>query len=209
MRTASASSHHPVQRAAAAPTIRLLIHSWQGDSDGRIFIRGEGAIFNVTSKDERSRYYCGRITALRAWTLAHDILCGLNRDHMIEKAIGPGRFAQRRERARCHRRQNERDRVWGSATIVTFCISTDGARRYHMNEQFVVVVVCLACSDSTVDVTLWRVMASTAENITCGGFVFFNNFDSANLAKVEPVKIPETFEKGNAVVSLRRDVLRI
>ncbi|XP_018315688.1 cytosolic carboxypeptidase-like protein 5 isoform X1 [Mycetomoellerius zeteki] len=38
-------------------------------------------------------------------------------------------------------------------------------------------------------------MASTAENITCGGFVFFNNFDSANLAKVEPVRIPENFEK--------------
>ncbi|XP_024879068.1 cytosolic carboxypeptidase-like protein 5 [Temnothorax curvispinosus] len=38
-------------------------------------------------------------------------------------------------------------------------------------------------------------MASTAENITCGGFVFLNNFDSANLAKVEAVRIPETFEK--------------
>ncbi|XP_050447124.1 cytosolic carboxypeptidase-like protein 5 isoform X1 [Cataglyphis hispanica] len=38
-------------------------------------------------------------------------------------------------------------------------------------------------------------MASTSENITCGGFVFFNNFDSANLAKVEQVKIPETSEK--------------
>ncbi|XP_012062500.1 PREDICTED: cytosolic carboxypeptidase-like protein 5 [Atta cephalotes] len=39
-------------------------------------------------------------------------------------------------------------------------------------------------------------MASTAENITCGGFVFLNNFDSANLAKVELVRIPENFEKG-------------
>ncbi|KAL0125552.1 hypothetical protein PUN28_004574 [Cardiocondyla obscurior] len=38
-------------------------------------------------------------------------------------------------------------------------------------------------------------MASTAENIACGGFVFLNNFDSANLAKVEAVRIPETFEK--------------
>ncbi|XP_012528940.1 cytosolic carboxypeptidase-like protein 5 [Monomorium pharaonis] len=38
-------------------------------------------------------------------------------------------------------------------------------------------------------------MANTDENITCGGFVFFNNFDSANLAKVEPVWIPDTFEK--------------
>ncbi|EFN80046.1 Cytosolic carboxypeptidase-like protein 5 [Harpegnathos saltator] len=28
------------------------------------------------------------------------------------------------------------------------------------------------------------------ENIVCGGFVFFNNFDSANLAKVEQVKVP-------------------
>jgi len=66
-----------------------------------------------------------------------------------------------------------------------------------MNEQF--VVVCLASSDSAVDVTdatIWRIMASTAEDIICGGFVFFNNFDSANLAKVEPVRIPETFEKG-------------
>ncbi|XP_072757587.1 cytosolic carboxypeptidase-like protein 5 [Anoplolepis gracilipes] len=38
-------------------------------------------------------------------------------------------------------------------------------------------------------------MASTSENITCGGFVFFNNFDSANLAKVEQVRIPETSNK--------------
>ncbi|KMQ91458.1 cytosolic carboxypeptidase-like protein 5 protein [Lasius niger] len=38
-------------------------------------------------------------------------------------------------------------------------------------------------------------MASTSENITCGGFVFFNNFDSANLAKVEQVRIPETSDK--------------
>ncbi|KAK2575459.1 hypothetical protein KPH14_011191 [Odynerus spinipes] len=30
-----------------------------------------------------------------------------------------------------------------------------------------------------------------AENINCGGFVFYNNFDSANLAKVELVKTPE------------------
>ncbi|XP_011346570.1 cytosolic carboxypeptidase-like protein 5 isoform X2 [Ooceraea biroi] len=34
-------------------------------------------------------------------------------------------------------------------------------------------------------------MASTPENISCAGFVFSNNFDSANLAKVEEVKIPE------------------
>lgn len=38
-------------------------------------------------------------------------------------------------------------------------------------------------------------MASSSENITCGGFVFFNNFDSANLAKVEQVRIPETSDK--------------
>ncbi|XP_067208882.1 cytosolic carboxypeptidase-like protein 5 isoform X1 [Linepithema humile] len=38
-------------------------------------------------------------------------------------------------------------------------------------------------------------MASTAESITCGGFLFFNNFDSANLAKVEQVRIPETSDK--------------
>nr|XP_050855960.1 cytosolic carboxypeptidase-like protein 5 [Vespula vulgaris]XP_050855961.1 cytosolic carboxypeptidase-like protein 5 [Vespula vulgaris] len=30
-----------------------------------------------------------------------------------------------------------------------------------------------------------------AENINCGGFVFYNNFDSANLAKVELVRVPE------------------
>lgn len=45
-------------------------------------------------------------------------------------------------------------------------------------------------------------MASAAESITCAGFVFFNNFDSANLARVEPVRIPETFEKGNALPPL-------
>lgn len=33
--------------------------------------------------------------------------------------------------------------------------------------------------------------SSSAENINCSGFVFFNNFDSANLAKVEELKIPE------------------
>ncbi|XP_011865121.1 PREDICTED: cytosolic carboxypeptidase-like protein 5 isoform X2 [Vollenhovia emeryi] len=38
-------------------------------------------------------------------------------------------------------------------------------------------------------------MASATENIACGGFVFLNNFDSANLARVEPVRLPETFEK--------------
>lgn len=43
-------------------------------------------------------------------------------------------------------------------------------------------------------------MASTSENITCGGFVFLNNFDSANLAKVEQVRIPEIPDKGNGIV---------
>ncbi|XP_070163298.1 cytosolic carboxypeptidase-like protein 5 isoform X2 [Polyergus mexicanus] len=38
-------------------------------------------------------------------------------------------------------------------------------------------------------------MASTSENIICGDFVFFNNFDSANLAKVEQVRISETSDK--------------
>uniref|UniRef100_A0A348G602 tubulin-glutamate carboxypeptidase n=1 Tax=Odontomachus monticola TaxID=613454 RepID=A0A348G602_ODOMO len=39
-------------------------------------------------------------------------------------------------------------------------------------------------------------MASIAcENIACGGFVFFNNFDSANLAKVEQVKITDVSSK--------------
>jgi hypothetical protein len=45
-------------------------------------------------------------------------------------------------------------------------------------------------------------MASTAENITCGDFLFFNDFDSANLAKVEQVRIPETSEKGNGILHL-------
>lgn len=31
-------------------------------------------------------------------------------------------------------------------------------------------------------------MASTTEEIKCGNFVFYNNFDSANLAKVEQLK---------------------
>lgn len=40
-------------------------------------------------------------------------------------------------------------------------------------------------------------MANPGDSITYGGFSFYNNFDSANLAKVELVKVPETFEKGN------------
>lgn len=40
-------------------------------------------------------------------------------------------------------------------------------------------------------------MANPGDSIICGGFSFYNNFDSANLAKVELVKLPETFEKGN------------
>lgn len=40
-------------------------------------------------------------------------------------------------------------------------------------------------------------MANTVDPITCGGFVFYNNFDSANLARVEVAKVPETSEKGN------------
>ncbi|XP_043788107.1 cytosolic carboxypeptidase-like protein 5 isoform X2 [Apis laboriosa] len=38
-------------------------------------------------------------------------------------------------------------------------------------------------------------MANPSDSIICGGFSFYNNFDSANLAKVELVKLPETFEK--------------
>ncbi|XP_026296190.1 cytosolic carboxypeptidase-like protein 5 [Apis mellifera] len=38
-------------------------------------------------------------------------------------------------------------------------------------------------------------MANPGDSIICGGFSFYNNFDSANLAKVELVKLPETFEK--------------
>ncbi|XP_015430742.1 PREDICTED: cytosolic carboxypeptidase-like protein 5 [Dufourea novaeangliae] len=38
-------------------------------------------------------------------------------------------------------------------------------------------------------------MANTADPIICGGFVFYNNFDSANLARVEQVQAPEPSEK--------------
>ncbi|CAL7934428.1 unnamed protein product [Xylocopa violacea] len=38
-------------------------------------------------------------------------------------------------------------------------------------------------------------MANPSDLITCEGFTFYNNFDSANLAKVELVKVPETSEK--------------
>ncbi|XP_076673004.1 cytosolic carboxypeptidase-like protein 5 isoform X2 [Andrena cerasifolii] len=38
-------------------------------------------------------------------------------------------------------------------------------------------------------------MANTTDSIACGGFVFYNNFDSANLARVELVRVPETSDK--------------
>ncbi|XP_017877707.1 cytosolic carboxypeptidase-like protein 5 isoform X2 [Ceratina calcarata] len=38
-------------------------------------------------------------------------------------------------------------------------------------------------------------MANLGDSIVCGGFVFYNNFDSANLAKVELVKVPEALDK--------------
>ncbi|KAG7213224.1 hypothetical protein KM043_002534 [Ampulex compressa] len=38
-------------------------------------------------------------------------------------------------------------------------------------------------------------MENTTEGIACGGFRFYNNFDSANLAKVEQVKISDTLDK--------------
>ncbi|XP_012142066.1 cytosolic carboxypeptidase-like protein 5 isoform X2 [Megachile rotundata] len=38
-------------------------------------------------------------------------------------------------------------------------------------------------------------MENTNDCITCGDFAFYNNFDSANLAKVEIVKLPEISEK--------------
>ncbi|XP_054003401.1 cytosolic carboxypeptidase-like protein 5 isoform X1 [Hylaeus anthracinus] len=45
-------------------------------------------------------------------------------------------------------------------------------------------------------------MANTADSFTSGGFVFYDNFDSANLARVELVKVPETSEKdGNEAES--------
>ncbi|XP_076655541.1 cytosolic carboxypeptidase-like protein 5 isoform X1 [Halictus rubicundus] len=43
-------------------------------------------------------------------------------------------------------------------------------------------------------------MANAADPVTCGGFVFYNNFDSANLDRVELAKVPESSEKdGNEV----------
>ncbi|XP_033336783.1 cytosolic carboxypeptidase-like protein 5 isoform X2 [Megalopta genalis] len=38
-------------------------------------------------------------------------------------------------------------------------------------------------------------MENTADPVTCGGFVFYNNFDSSNLDRVELVKVPEQSEK--------------
>lgn len=42
-------------------------------------------------------------------------------------------------------------------------------------------------------------MENTNDCITCGDFAFYNNFDSANLARVEIVKLPEISEKGKLV----------
>ena len=39
------------------------------------------------------------------------------------------------------------------------------------------------------------------ENIECGGFTFFNNLDSANLAKVEQVEINKT-DNGKIFIKL-------
>ena len=41
-------------------------------------------------------------------------------------------------------------------------------------------------------------MSDMAEGINCGGFVFYNNFDSANLAKVEEVDVNERTDNGNS-----------
>ncbi|XP_078036951.1 cytosolic carboxypeptidase-like protein 5 isoform X2 [Augochlora pura] len=38
-------------------------------------------------------------------------------------------------------------------------------------------------------------MENTADPVTCGGFIFYNNFDSSNLDRVELVKVPEQSEK--------------
>lgn len=39
-------------------------------------------------------------------------------------------------------------------------------------------------------------MASIPEGFACGNFTFYNNFDSANLAKVEQVKSQEVTDPG-------------
>lgn len=39
-------------------------------------------------------------------------------------------------------------------------------------------------------------METTMQDIPCGNCIFYNNFDSANLAKVEPVTQADT-TKGN------------
>ena len=130
---------------------------------------------------------------------------GVNRDHMIVQGNHPirsHRFTQQ-ERGRCYGQTSaiisEKSRA---VIILCFAFPQADVQQYHMNQQF--VVICVS-SFNAVDVTLWCIMASMAENITCGGFMFFNNFDSANLAKVEPVRIPENFEKGNTVISWYRN----
>lgn len=40
-------------------------------------------------------------------------------------------------------------------------------------------------------------MASVADSIVYGDFVFYNNFDSANLARVEQLRVPEIPAKGS------------
>lgn len=42
-------------------------------------------------------------------------------------------------------------------------------------------------------------MATTTDEIKCGGFIFYNNFDSANLAKVEQVKSAEGASRNEAI----------
>lgn len=59
--------------------------------------RNERKLRSASIENERSRYYRGRVTALKAATLAHTsvrvyvCVCGVNRDHMIARGsrVGP------------------------------------------------------------------------------------------------------------------------
>ena len=50
-------------------------------------------------------------------------------------------------------------------------------------------------------------MATMTENITCGNCVFYHQFDSANLAKVEQVKITDPPEKGTVILCIKTSIL--
>lgn len=51
-------------------------------------------------------------------------------------------------------------------------------------------------------------MANTTEDIKCGNFIFYNNFDSANLAKVEQVLKPGEGTSNHGTYS-RREMINV